>query len=1080
MLKKNPTMFGGLVQPDSKLGKAFSEFLDVKIKKYKRMLEQMKSKKMTQAAINEVQKLIKIKESIPDIKEDMRAEFKKELEAIEYTNEQDTEKALEKLSAKFYAKIDKLNDFIESEKYKAFWKDALAKQDLKEQAKLFRQEIKDKIEETKQKIRERIAETKERKAEREDRSKRESKLLDTLNKMVELYPEQQKQANEIKAFIDLDAKSMTLRKEHTLRESLKWFTKVQAEVMEEGLARGMTKGEVVDSIEYEIPDSIAEELDRLDKAQIKYMTDDQLETLQQAADFILQTNKLKGMLIGRQHMRAISDTIGDAIKGINAPDVATLRIKRDLEKLFHFALDIDALNPETLALRMIGWDENNLFYKYMYDNMNEGQRAMQDFEHEVAILIEDAIKESDISDKQQEIKLADNTVRLNGWEKISLYMHATNNENIAHLLAGGGRVKYTDIQGRSRINLTNIKFTEDDMAAARKMLTNDEMKVVKLLRKYFDVLCKEAINKTSVILNGFELAKVKKYFPIVTDVKFEDENFPALYRKLLLTGQGFLQSRINGKNAIVIEDVRDVIQRTTKAVGSYIGFAVPIRDAKMIIGNKQVKNAVTKKYGDQALNYWKKLFEQIENNKEEYDIMEKNMMNIIANMQKAVFGLNAWIVLKQPISFISAQSELHIRDMNIAELGKKDWDIIFKHSSPIWKRSQGFVTKESGELTTRLQHLHKNLDWTTAPITKMDKTTIGAIWKQVEKEITRTHPSLKVGSDEFYDAVARRTEQVIFRTQANYGVMQRSAVGRSQKVATKLLTMFTSESNAQWNILYKAAMTFKKNPAKSAKAVFYVVLAQFAVALVNLARDRWRKKDGKDIYQYALESAAGLIYFAGDLISEYGLGGNAAADVVNDVIKSLTQASTSLSDVGKLKKVMGAMGQILGIPVNNITKELEAIISKASPELYEMWQEAQSVSGVMLTFNSKKNELTKRQREYDIAREYENMQDSAYYTDEEKKRMKEIYRSEYKSVAGNDIDDLNLDAIETEWSQEDKKRYVAGYKAMRKAYNKIQDIKDEIKKIEENFKMTESEKKKAIAELKKEYEAIAETALGRD
>jgi uncharacterized protein YihD (DUF1040 family) len=28
--------------------------------------------------------------------------------------------------------------------------------------------------------------------------------------------------------------------------------------------------------------------------------------------------------------------------------------------------------------------------------------------------------------------------------------------------------------------------------------------------------------------------------------------------------------------------------------------------------------------------------------------------------------------------------------------------------------------------------------------------------------------------------------------------------------------------------------------------------------------------------------------------------------------------------------------------------------------------------------------------------------------------------------------------------------------------------------------MTESEKKKAIAELKKEYEAIAETALGRD
>jgi hypothetical protein len=1086
MLKKNPTMFGGLVQPDSKLGKAFSDFLDVKIKKYKRMLEQMKSKKMTKSSIAEVKKLVEAKESIKtlkaefnetmkSLKSDMKSELKKDIEAIKYLDEQEQELALDKLQRKYWDKVDDLNKKISAEKYKAFWQGVLSRQDITEA-----------IEKTRQEIRDRIKKSAEAKKERDDLSAKKTKLLESLKDMVKLYPEEQAMANELKELFDLTAKSMTLNKTIRLEATKKWFERYKKQMYKDGRANGLSEEEVEAQIEFKLPDKLLKELERLEKVQIKNMTAEQVQIVQEAIDNIMQMNKLKGMLIGRQYMREMSEALKDARKGINADqDAETARIIKGLENLVRFALTNDALNPKTMALKTIGWDEKNLFFKYLYENLDAGQNDKYKFEQDAFNLLDEAIKKLEdkkASEERVEVVLPDHTLKLNSFEKISLYLHSLNKQNIKHLLKGGARTKFTTKNGKVKLNLQNTKFTKDDILAIRKILTAEEMALAEKIQTFFDDMSKKAINKVSVKLLGYELARVKKYFPIITDNLFNNTNFPALYRKLLLESQGFLQERVGGANAILIEDVRDVLNRSVSAVGSYVGFAVPIRDAKLIMGNQEIKRDIINKFGNNAYKYYTKLFEQLENNNEEYDTLEKTMMNALSRVQQSILGLNIWILSKQPISFLSAQAELHVKDMGMSELGKNDWELIYKYSPMIWKRSRGFVTREAGELTTRLGRVHKTFDWTTSPITFVDRMTIGAIWKQVEREIQRTHPSLTKGSDEYYQAVARRTEQVVKDTQANYGLMQRSAVGRSQKLFTKTLTMFTSEANAQYNVLYRSLATMKKNPRKAFKGLLAVGMANMAVALVNFIRDRWRKKDEKKAWQYLAESSFGMVYLLGDfysaITSGYGFentGVSAIKDVITKGIDMFSPAKTK-NRVGLALDFMVSTAHLFGVPVKNLKKELETIMERATPDWYNAYMESQLTAGVMYTFNKKKLDLYKKQQEYEIAKGIDNAKEK--YTGDMLDRAVDVLEKEFKAVAGNTYDSDTV--YDTAYSYRYKERYVAGYETLKSVYAQISDIRSEINDIEDDPKYTESEKKKLIKEKTEEYEALARKALNSD
>ena len=964
-LKDNKFKFGGLVQPSQ--GKAFSDFVDVKLKKYRQLLEKMQSKKMTKADIAEVQKLIAKKESIPALKAEFREKLKtqkqelreafnlvkrdiRETNAIKLQQEIDAVKykdEVDKINRKYWDKIEALEKKLDDEKYKAFWTKEITKQDTKKKLAELKIKVENKMKAAQKE--------KEARAKEEKRiSDKTTKLLDSARKLnttkKQMFPHYKALAEEFLSNFDITAKSITTKKLLSLTKSMEFFKEEQKR-----------------DPSYVIPPGMVSQLERLHKTQISTLTETDIDILQTTVDHITNQNALKGSLIAGQKLRqfeAVKTTMLDTLNKAQKIIDEDTKLKRNERKLLKWLITTGAVSPENMALKFSGWDYSNPAFDVLYTNLTEGQREMIDFWNTAYEIFEEAEKNLDISKKQEVVKLADTTIKLTGWEKISLYLHTTNEDNIKHLVNGGGRK--TDYAFK-------YKFTENDIKSIENMLTVDEMKYAKVVMDYFNGMSKEALNEVSIKLLNYEIATIKNYFPIITDRLFRSKDFNKQFFKILIEQQSFLKERTSGQNTIMIEDIRNVMKRSVHGVGKYYGMAIPLRDAKMLLGDEQVKESIINKFGTLQEEYFEKLFQDIEGMTTELDPTDKWVVKRMRTLQQAYMGINPYILVKQTASFPTAFAELNPMDLASVQGIKPvlSYELMKKWSPLIKYRLKGHVTRETGEAL-----LSKHMKWTSRPITFFDSLAIAKIWNVVEAEIKRTNPDVKFKSDEFYEKVARRTEEVIYRTQPNYTLMQRSDMLRRTGVVSRTITFFSTQRNQNYNIMYRSLMTMKKNPIKSAKAIVAVAIGSMIVALINSGRNKIRDDEDK-LWLNFTETMLGNFFLVGDvfgMISKgYGVD-NPAFDALNTLgrdILSARNADSRASSAGHFVKILGSLSQLSGIPLKNFIKSLEDIIRNTNPELYVIWQEFLSKSGALGTFNSRINAIKTEMEEGDYSNEEE-------------------------------------------------------------------------------------------------------------
>jgi len=565
----------------------------------------------------------------------------------------------------------------------------------------------------------------------------------------------------------------------------------------------------------------------------------------------------------------------------------------------------------------------------------------------------EAEKKLDISNKREDVKLADTTLKMTGWEKVSLYLHTQNQDNIKHLMNGGARFK--------KHEMVHV-FTRADINSVKATLTADELAYAELLDTYFETTSKKALNEVSLKLLGYEIANIKNYFPIVTDSLYKSRDFNKQFQKVLLENQSFMRERTRGSNTIMLEDARTVKNRSISGVAKYYGMAIPLRDAKMLLGDKGIKKSIISKYGTSQQKYFDDLFEDIEGYTTEKDPTESALIKIQKNLQQSIIGLNPGILLKQMASFPTAFAELNPIDILSTNGLKPDisFALMIKYSPVIEYRMQGHVTRETGEAM-----LSKYARWTTKGVTFFDAITIAKIWNVVEAEIKRTNPDVKYKSDEYYDKVARRTEQVIYRTQPNYTLMQRSGVQRSDNFIARTLSFFSTQRNQNYNIMYRAAMTFNQNKLHSIKAVAAVATGSLIVALVNSLRNKWRRQED-DLAENFIDAVLGNVYLLGEayslLTKNYSIS-NPGMDIVNELIQNvsglLLNPGSRSSATGNAIKVLTTMASMAGMPLKNFLKEFGTILKNTNPELYEIWLEFQSKAGAIGTLNARINVINK-------------------------------------------------------------------------------------------------------------------------
>jgi len=520
---------------------------------------------------------------------------------------------------------------------------------------------------------------------------------------------------------------------------------------------------------------------------------------------------------------------------------------------------------------------------------------------------------------------------------ISIYLHSLNQSNTDHITEGGIRKKdWTSTH----------KLSQEDIDLIVKQVEKDKtaMKIADAIHYIFNTISKEAGNKTSVALEGYEIFNVEDYFPILTDAQYRNKNYTKFTANAVLENSSWTKERAGGKNPIMLENAIDVLFRSTEQMARYQAFAVPLRNARMVTMNPDVRDSFKRRFGKNFVKTFEEMYDKLDGKMGKVDELEGIARTIVSNISKAILGANFAVAYKQVASFAVAQAEIDAKYLAIASTLHPNWKLIEEKSSVLWHRRKGYVNRESAYI---LDSYHSKAKQTKALRLIMfgDSVAIGKIWKAVELETKAEHKDLKVGSDEYWNQVAERTEFIVSRTQPNYHPLYRSRLGNSGSLFLRLLSMFSTQRNQNYNIMYDAALdaTIDKNKTKAVRKIVAVGVSNMLIALVSTLTALYRGYDDDPIDEQFMENMistmVGNFYFLDKIASikmySYGdanIFDQYFADTVESVF-AFIEPSSSKTLAGKVKDFTISVSSLTGVPVKNVERELVLILGRVDPKL---------------------------------------------------------------------------------------------------------------------------------------------------
>lgn len=664
----------------------------------------------------------------------------------------------------------------------------------------------------------------------------------------------------------------------------------------------------------------------------------------------------------------------------------------------------NTLSPVRAIRRMVGYNDGSPL-KILADELANGQRTMIDYQMRAEKLFSKWTNDQKFIDSLRGKKNADR-VTVQGFDnktgkavgvqitkdmRMALYLHSLNDQNKRHIAEGGITIPDLDLLSKGQIaeayaRGTTIKMQPSVLNGLFHGMSAEERSFANQAGRYFNGMSREEINGVSEKLVGYSIAGVDNYFPINTDTRFSKKEFDSLKRDGTIEGMGFLKERVNAKNPIMLRGMTDVLNQSIGQHAKYVGLAIPVRnfgkvwsvtttefldDGDVNHFTASVQKAIESKWGSRATGYIEKMMTDLQNGGKSSEELDHLLAKARSNYAGAVLTLNAGVALKQAASYPTAAAVLGWKPLAQAmgNVGKVDLKVIEKYTPLLWYRSKGFSTQELGDINARGKSLPKVLNWIQA----VDIATTKSLWKASEYYVRDHNKNLKVGTDDYYKAVAEVYNRVIEETQPNYTTMQRPQLLRSDSSIVQSLSMFKTQPFQNFNVLYDAAENYKvkkgTSEAKAAKADLtnavtsqIVQTAVFAAmtAVWNAIRkrpDKYKDEDGEvtfesvmagilkdmaggavsmipggsDVYNFASSIVTGDKFYGVDSVTI-----SAVNDLLDATIKMAVYAKDMVEDarsgdgvdIGKYGRKMvkpaEQIAQGFGVPASNVMKMFDA------------------------------------------------------------------------------------------------------------------------------------------------------------
>ena len=580
-------------------------------------------------------------------------------------------------------------------------------------------------------------------------------------------------------------------------------------------------------------------------------------------------------------------------------------------------------------------------------------------------------------DKTYEFKLADGRIfSITLQELMSIYAYSKREQALDHISDGGfvfnNNKFFLDKREKGlKGKIEKVRTTEkayrlgvDELVKVVNSLTDNQKKYVDEMQDYLSAVMGAKGNEVSRVLYGIDLFKEKYYFPLVSSKDFIfAANNPA--GEIALRNSGMTKATVpHARNPIVLDNFEDVWSSHVNKMSLYHSFVLPIENLNKVHNytgyarndeSYSVSSVLSGVFGNPVNDYISGFIKDLNGGVVSQGATSP-FSKMFTNFKKTAVAASTSVVVQQPTAVLRAMAMINPKYFKLkSDMFKpgEAWEEIKKYAPvAILKEIGGFDVgggKQIADYIMENSH-YKGIDKAKAfftdsayrdktlmsPAGKADEIGWNIIWSAVQQEIKDT-TTLKVGSEEFYNACGERFTEVITYTQVYDSVFSRSAYMRSKNDITKMATAFMGEPTTSFNMMYNAVLQAKRGSISKGKAIGVVgatissiVLAAVAKSFIYALRDDDEDESYAEKYLASLADSLAsdlfipnMIPFVKDITSMLQGWDVERTDMaifkdIKDAVDGLD--SSTKSTYRKVEDILGAVAALFGIPLGNVMR----------------------------------------------------------------------------------------------------------------------------------------------------------------
>ena len=644
---------------------------------------------------------------------------------------------------------------------------------------------------------------------------------------------------------------------------------------------------------------------------------------------------------------------------------------------------------------------DNLTPAYFFERLGEGGRAIfeeltagadklamntkeiLDFTEEVMKGKEKAIRAWNNDAHEIEIS-SGKRLKMTTAQVMSLYALSKRESARGHLydpLNGGIRTQMVKKDGSLGGIGERVSLREADVKKIAGTLIDEQKAIADALQKYMSTVGARWGNEVSMQRWGIHFFMEENYFPMTVDkgsLETTEEAFISESKHSNL--YGLLNRSFNNKltkganNALVISNIFDVFadHMYQMAVQNALGPAVlnanrwwervDYTETGKKVDDSSVKRQVEAFLGKEMTGYFANLMSDLNGNSG--DLGARSLTGKFLSTAKAtkVAG-NLKVAVLQPLSYVRAAYVINPKYLAAAlkdrRSFKKNSDMMEKSGIAIWK-SFGFydasVSRNVQNLISGKETLREKLvNFSMEAAERADEWTWRRLWTAVGLEVE--DQGYIRGTVEFDEAVQRRFDEVVYKTQVVDSVLTRSQLMRSKRDSVRMMTAYMSEAAVSYNVahdalvkVYDAQQTgvgVKEAWANAGTALAVMFVSFVLETMTDALSGAWRDERDKDflikvkeqIPQALLDDMpilseipyiADLWSVAGDLVQGKSIG-EAASAKINDMT-AISEMLTGIQTVRNAIKgesepykaiydMLTGVSSLTGVPFANAARE---------------------------------------------------------------------------------------------------------------------------------------------------------------